>query len=99
MKLKETTPESEELARLYNEYYVQAKIRLLTPGKVLYSFSTDKENMHRTVALLMETEDGTLYYADEIMEPAIDRNRFTGLHWSEFSVDEGTRLPELTEEQ
>jgi len=99
VKLKETTPESEELARLYNEYYVQAKIRLSVPGKVLYSFSVDKDSMHRTVALLMETEDGKLYYADEITEYNTDRNRFTGLHWSGFSVEEGTKLPDLEEEK
>ncbi len=98
VKLKETTWDSAEVARLKNDYYVQAKIRLSTPGKVLYSFSTGEDSMHQTVALLMETEDGELYYADEITEYNTDRNRFSGLHWSGFSVEEGTRLPDLQEE-
>lgn len=98
VKLKKTTPDSEELTRLYQDYYVQAKIRLSDPGKVLYSFSLDDESRHQTVALLLITEDGTLYYADEIKEYNTDRDRFTGLHWSRFSVKEGMRLPELPEE-
>jgi len=80
------------------EYFVQAKIRLSAPGKVLYSFSVDEDSRHRTVALLLETEDGTLYFADELKEYNIDRDRFTGLHWSRFSVEEGTRLSDLQEQ-
>ena len=99
VKLKETTRDSEAVSRLKQEYYVQAKMRLSTPGKVLYSFSTDKDSMHQTVALLLETEDGKLYYADEITEYNTDRNQFTGLHWSDFSVEEGTKLPDLEEEK
>lgn len=99
VKLKETTAEAEELERLYEEYYVQAKIRLSAPGKVLYSFSIDEDNNHRTVALLLETEDGTLYYADELKEYNTDRDRFTGLHWSRFSVEEGMRLSDVSEEK
>jgi len=98
VKLKETTAEAEELIRLYEEYFVQAKIRLSAPGKVLYSFSVDEDSRHRTVALLLETEDGTLYFADELKEYNIDRDRFTGLHWSRFSVEEGTRLSDLQEQ-
>lgn len=99
VELKETTRDSAEVARLYNDYYVQAKIRLSAPGKVLYSFSVDEDSMHQTVALLMETEDGKLYCADEITEYNTDRNQFTGLHWSGFSVGEGMRLPDLPEEE
>lgn len=99
VKLKKTTPDSEELAGLYQDYYVQAKIRLSSPGKVLYSFSIDEDNNHRTVALLLETEDGTLYYADEIKEYNTDRDRFTGLHWSRFYVGEEVKWSDLSEEK
>ena len=36
---------------------------------------------------------------NEITEYNTDRNRFTGLHWSGFSVEEGTKLPDLEEEK
>ena len=98
VKLEKTTAESEVLTRLYEEYYVQAKIRLSAPGKVLYTFSVDEDSRHRTVALLLEASDGTIYYTDEIKEYNTDRDRFTGLHWSRFSVKEGMRLPELQED-
>lgn len=93
--LKNTTKESEVVGHLEKDYYVQAKIPLSAPGSVLYSFYSEPDCMHQTVALLMELENGELYYADEITEPDIDRNRFSGLHWSRFFVGEGKRLPDL----
>lgn len=36
---------------------------------------------------------------DEITEYNTDRNRFTGLNCSRFSVEEGIRLPDLSEEK
>ena len=80
-----------EYKHIVNTYYMQADIPLDTPGKQLISFYDDKENMHRTVALLLIYQDGSIYYAVNIKEVNKNYGRYTGLNFSRYFVGENIK--------
>lgn len=76
-------------------YLVQAVIPLTGEGSRLISFSTDETLLHRTIALVLEMKDGTMYIADKIQERDTGFDRFTGLNRSEYFVGENVHWSEM----
>ncbi len=88
VKLKKIKKNSKEYEHIVNDYFVQAEISLNSKGKKLISFYEGEYKCY-TIAFLLIYEDGTIYYADNILEDNFPR--FTGLCFSEYSVSEGVK--------
>lgn len=73
---------------------MQAEIPLSYPGKKLLTFYETESNNHRTIAMLLIQQDGTIYFADNIKEKDTGYTRYTGLNSSEFFVGENIRFIE-----
>ena len=86
--LAETSPDSSEYRHIADTYFVQADIPLSSPGKRLICFFDEERNSHRTIAMLLFYEDGSIFYADEMREKDTNYEPYTGLRGSEYYVFE-----------
>ena len=73
---------------------MQAEIPLSYPGKKLITFYETESNKHRTIAMLLIQQDGTIYFADNIKEKDTGFTRYTGLDSSGFFVGEDVKFSE-----
>ena len=80
--------DSEALRILENKssYILQAEIPLDSPGKRLLAYAENPSHAHRTVAMIMEMSDGSVYYADEIRDSDTGYSRYSGLNSSIFRI-------------
>lgn len=91
--LKQTSQGSPDYQQIVDKYMMQADIPLSSPGKRLVTFCEAGE-AHRTVALLLFYEDGTVYCSDRVEEADGCPGKFTGLNWSTYFVGEDKRFRE-----
>lgn len=92
----DTEDEIREVQQMERNYYVQTIVPLSAPGKRLLSFYYDEyKNGHRTIAFLMEMENGDIYYADRIGEEERDGACYLGLYNAKYFIDGGKYLSEL----
>lgn len=95
VKLEKTSPDSDVIRHIGEDYYVQAEIPLSAPGKRLIGFAESGINRHRTAAFILEMADGSVYYADEIKDED-GYTPYSGLNSSDYRMkDEDTRLADL----
>lgn len=92
VEMKQTSKDSENYQQIITAYVMQADISLSSPGKRLVTFC-EAEEPHRTTAMLLFYEDGTVYCSDRI-EETNGHGRFTGLNWSNYYVGSGKRFKE-----
>lgn len=93
VEMKQISKDSENYQQIITAYVMQADISLSSPGKRLVTFCKADEP-HRTTAMLLFYEDGTVYCSDRIEESDGYVGRFTGLNWSNYYVGEGRRFKE-----
>lgn len=92
VEMKQTSKDSENYQQIITAYVMQADISLSSPGKRLVTFC-EAEEPHRTTAMLLFYEDGTVYCSDRI-EETNGHGRFTGLNRSDYYVGSGKRFKE-----
>lgn len=90
--LFQTSKDDTAYQQIVDTYLMQADIPLSSPGKRLVTFS-DKDEPHRTTALLLFYEDGTVYRSDRLEEKN-GHGRYTGLHWSKYFVGKDKKFQE-----
>lgn len=93
-ELKKTAADSYDIRKIQYDYLVQCDVPLSAPGKRLVTFCEDDTLQHRTVAMIMETEDG-FWFADDIREKDTGYSRFNGFHWSHYYVGKGVKYSDL----
>lgn len=94
--LSGTSPDSDIIRHMDKDYLVQAEIPLSSPGKRLISFyPNDEYSNHLTIAFILETEDGSVYCADELKEKDTGYIPYSGLGSSPYRVDKNTKLSDL----
>ena len=86
VKLKKTTKDNTEYKHIINNYYIQTDIPLKAPGKRLITFYEDRSLIHTTIAILLITEDDTVYIADNIKDNKTNFTRYTGLNTSDYFI-------------
>ncbi|MBQ7981261.1 MAG: hypothetical protein IJ305_06625 [Oscillospiraceae bacterium] len=89
--------DNDVLNSIKKKYMVQAVIPLKNQDGKLITFCGNEKNSHRTIAIILECEDG-VYCADEIRERDTGFTRFSGLKWSRFFVDENLTADDFDEE-
>ncbi|MDD6035535.1 MAG: hypothetical protein PUC30_04995 [Lachnospiraceae bacterium] len=99
LRKADTEEENQEVMGMTGTGYVQAVVPLSTPGKRLVSFYTEPDNSHLTGALLLEMENGEVYYAKEVREKSTGFECYFGLSDSEYYVGEGKHLLDLETEK
>ena len=92
VEMKQTAKDSADYQQIITAYVMQADVPLSSPGKRLVTFSEAEED-HRTTAILLFYEDGTVYCSDRIEESG-GHGKFTGLNWSNYYVGKGKRFKE-----
>ncbi|MBQ8176377.1 MAG: hypothetical protein IJ035_05005 [Oscillospiraceae bacterium] len=83
--------------KIKKDYIVQAVIPLENQDGKLITFSDEENNRHRTIAIILECEDG-VFCADEIRERDTGFVRFSGLQWSQYYVGENLTAEDFDEE-
>lgn len=94
-KLGQTTENSTELQHIREDYFVQAVIPLNTAGKRLVTFSAEGGNINKTIAMILETEDG-LYFADEVRESDTGFPQCNMLDRSDFTFGRNVKYSDIT---
>lgn len=94
-KLVQTTENSPELQHIREDYFVQAIIPLNTAGKRLVTFSVDGYYTNKTIAMILETEDG-IYFADEVRESDTGFPQCNMLDWSDFTLGRDVKYSDIT---
>ncbi|MDE7361121.1 MAG: hypothetical protein K2N38_04235 [Oscillospiraceae bacterium] len=93
VKLEPADNDSYKLRSICEKYFIQADVPLSAPGKRLITFCEDKTTSHRTIAMIMETENGLLF-ADDIREKDTGYVKFNGFNGT-YYVGEGVRYADL----
>ncbi|MBR2283574.1 MAG: hypothetical protein IJ874_04020 [Ruminococcus sp.] len=88
VKLKRTGADDELYRHITEDYYIEAVVELVSPGKRLVSCYDDSE--HRfSQAMLLEMADGTFYCLDRVPEAAKgDYSQEYSLFWSDYRYQE-----------
>lgn len=94
-KLGQTTENSPELQHIREDYFVQAIIPLKTAGKRLVTFSVKGDGINKTIAMILETEDG-IYFADEVRESDTGFPQCNMLNLSDFNLGEYVKYSDIT---
>lgn len=94
-KLAPTTENSPELQHIREDYFVQAVIPLNTAGKRLVTFSVKGNGTNKTIAMILETEDG-IYFADEVRESDTGFPQCNMLNLSDFNLGEYVKYSDIT---
>lgn len=94
-KLVQTTENSPELQHIREDYFVQAIIPLNTVGKRLVTFSVKGNGTNKTIAMILETEDG-IYFADEVRESDTGFPQCNMLDWSDFNLGNYVKYSDIT---
>jgi len=77
---------SAEVSRIKEQYFVNAVIPLSSPCKRLICFyPEDESNAHRTIAFILETEDG-VYYADDLLNDGGTGTEYFGFRGCKYYV-------------
>lgn len=82
--------DSEQIAHIKQNYYLQADIPLDNAGRLL-TFYSAPDLVHRTVAIILVNAGGSIYYADNIVEKGTNYEPYTALNRSGFFVGENVK--------
>ncbi len=80
--LTDAAENTAEAERIKSEYYVQS-VFPLEKGRLI-TFCTGPENSHRTIAMLLEYNDGTVYYASALTDKDTGYEIYLGLDRSQY---------------
>lgn len=94
VRLEKTADYSYDLRKIREDYFVQADVPLNAPGKRLITFCESEGTTYRTVAMIMETEDG-FYFADDIRDKNTGYKKANWFDRSDYYVGEGVRYSDL----
>ena len=94
-KLKKADGNSAEVSRIKEEYFVNAVIPLSAPMERLVCFYPEDESQnHRTVAFILESEDG-VYYVDKLREGDGLYTEYFGFRGCEYFVDGALKYDDI----
>lgn len=92
------TPEkfdnSYKLRSIREKYFVQSDVPLNAPGKRLITFCEEENTVHRTIAMILETEDG-FFYADDLRDKDTGFSMYNKFNRSDYYVGKGVRYADL----
>ncbi len=92
-KLAQTAEDNPELQHIREDYFLQAIIPL-SFGR-LVTFSIDGYYTNKTIAMILETEDG-IYFADEVREPDTGFPQYNQLDESDFTFGRDVKYSDIT---
>ena len=96
INLKNSSENDRKIERIKSEYYVQTVIPLKN-GRLI-SFYNNEINWHRTIAMLLEYDDGSVYYASELRDKDTGYDMFLGLGFSEYLLTGQKKYSDIAKE-
>ncbi len=93
-KLTPTSENSSDIRHIRDDYWVQAVIPLNKTGTRLITFSEDGFYTNKTIAMILETENG-IYFADEVREKDTGFSQWNKLDESDYTLGRDVKYSDM----
>ncbi len=93
-KLIPTSESSSDIRHIRDDYWVQAVIPLNKTGTRLITFSEDGFYTNKTIAMILETENG-IYFADEVREKDTGFSQWNKLDESDYTLGRDVKYSDM----